>query len=167
MNATPVQVKPTKDGKEKAYFASGCFWCVEAVYESVKGVQESISGYSGGHTKNPTYESSNTGLTGHAEAVEIIYDPDVVHSFASEVKSEMRLDYLYALTVADINATNPTLWNSWRATLLRHLYIECRKMLLAHPQVNETADLSRVRVIKLAEYSIKVQVRAHGESADV
>ncbi len=58
-----------------------------------------------------------------------IYDPDVVHSFASEVKSEMRLDYLYALTVADINATNPTLWNSWRATLLRHLYIECRKML--------------------------------------
>ncbi len=58
-----------------------------------------------------------------------IYDPDVVHKFASEVKSEMRLDYLYALTVADINATNPTLWNSWRATLLRHLYTECRKIL--------------------------------------
>lgn len=62
----------------KAYFASGCFWCVEAVYESVKGVKESISGYSGGHTKNPTYESSNTGATGHAEAVEIHYDPEVV-----------------------------------------------------------------------------------------
>ena len=62
----------------KAYFASGCFWCVEAIYESVEGVAESISGYSGGHTDNPTYESSNTGRTGHAEAVEIYYDPEVV-----------------------------------------------------------------------------------------
>lgn len=59
---------------QKAYFASGCFWCVEAVYESVIGVQEVYNGYSGGHSKNPTYEDSNTGRTGHAEAVEVIYD---------------------------------------------------------------------------------------------
>jgi len=58
-----------------------------------------------------------------------IYDPDVIHEFACEVKSEMRLDYLYALTVADINATNPTLWNNWRATLMRQLYGETRKAL--------------------------------------
>ncbi len=58
-----------------------------------------------------------------------IYDPDVVHQFASEIKSVMRLDYLYALTAADITATNPTLWNSWRATLLHHLYISARKVL--------------------------------------
>ncbi len=74
---TPVDV-PTQNGLDRAYFASGCFWCVEAVYESVKGVEESISGYSGGHTENPTYESSNTGRTGHAEAVEIIYDAKTV-----------------------------------------------------------------------------------------
>lgn len=61
-----------------AYFASGCFWCVEAIYESVNGVNESLSGYSGGHTKNPTYSSSNTGTTGHAEAVKIYYDSSVV-----------------------------------------------------------------------------------------
>jgi peptide-methionine (S)-S-oxide reductase len=64
---------------ERAYFASGCFWCVETIYESVKGVEEVFSGYSGGHTENPTYESSNTGKTGHAEAVEVIYDPKVVN----------------------------------------------------------------------------------------
>jgi len=83
IDAEPVVV-PLKDGKAKAYFASGCFWCVEAIFESVKGVEESISGYAGGYTENPTYEASNTGRTGHAEAVEIIYDPEVV-SFATLV----------------------------------------------------------------------------------
>jgi peptide-methionine (S)-S-oxide reductase len=61
-----------------AYFASGCFWCVEAIYEHTKGVKEVISGYAGGHTKNPTYGSSNTGKTGHAEAVEVIYDSSII-----------------------------------------------------------------------------------------
>ena len=77
LSQDPVRVEPI-NGIERAYFASGCFWCVEAIYESVKGVQEVISGYSGGHTENPTYESSNTGRTGHAESVEVYYDPSVV-----------------------------------------------------------------------------------------
>ena len=77
IDAEPVVV-PLKDGKARAYFASGCFWCVEAVYESVNGVDEVINGYSGGHTENPTYEASNTGRTGHAEAVEVIYNPEIV-----------------------------------------------------------------------------------------
>jgi peptide-methionine (S)-S-oxide reductase len=83
INAKPVEV-PLQNGKAKAYFASGCFWCVEAIYESVKGVDEVINGYSGGHTKTPTYEDSNTGRTGHAEAVEVIYDPEIV-SFSALV----------------------------------------------------------------------------------
>ena len=77
MNAAPIEV-PLQNGKARAYFASGCFWCVEAIYESIKGVDEVINGYSGGHTLNPTYEASNTGRTGHAEAVEVIYDPNIV-----------------------------------------------------------------------------------------
>jgi peptide-methionine (S)-S-oxide reductase len=62
----------------RAYFASGCFWCVEAIFESVKGVEEVISGYSGGKEKNPTYRQVGAGLTGHTEAVEIYYNPKVV-----------------------------------------------------------------------------------------
>ncbi len=58
----------------KATFASGCFWCVEGVFESVKGVQEAVSGYSGGTEDNPTYEQVGSGATGHAEAVEVYYD---------------------------------------------------------------------------------------------
>lgn len=73
----PIEVE-SQDGFKRAYFASGCFWCVEAIYESVIGVKESISGYSGGHTDYPTYEKSNTGKTGHAEAVEIIYNPELI-----------------------------------------------------------------------------------------
>lgn len=73
----PIEI-PMEKGLARAYFASGCFWCVEASYESVKGVKEAISGYSGGHTDNPTYESTSTGTTGHAEAIEVIYDPKVV-----------------------------------------------------------------------------------------
>ncbi|MCT4628252.1 peptide-methionine (S)-S-oxide reductase MsrA [Winogradskyella sp.] len=83
INAKPVEV-PMEDGKAKAYFASGCFWCVEAIYESVKGVDEVISGFSGGHTDDITYEKSHSGKTGHAEAVEVIYDPEVV-SFSTLV----------------------------------------------------------------------------------
>ena len=67
-----------QDGLKKAYFASGCFWCVEAIYESVNGVEEVYSGYSGGQTINPNYNQIGTGKTGHAEAVEVIYDPKVV-----------------------------------------------------------------------------------------
>jgi len=83
IDAKPIEVA-LENGKAKAYFASGCFWCVEAIYESIKGVDEVISGYSGGYTKSPTYESSNTGRTGHAEAVEVIYNPKIV-SFATLV----------------------------------------------------------------------------------
>ena len=65
-------------GHEVAYFASGCFWCVEAVFEQVRGVHEAISGYAGGTTKNPTYNQVVTGRTGHAETTKVIYDKAVV-----------------------------------------------------------------------------------------
>ena len=79
-NENPVWEPPTNNYKNlnKAYFASGCFWCVEAVFESVKGVYEVYSGYSGGHLKNPTYYQIGTGRTGHAETVEILYNSEEI-----------------------------------------------------------------------------------------
>lgn len=102
---------PLEDGLARAYFASGCFWCVEAVYESVKGVKESYSGYSGGHTENPTYESSNTGQTGHAEAVEILYDPEVV-SFAKLVDV-----YFGSQDVTQVNGQGPDRGSQYRSII--------------------------------------------------
>ncbi|HOV48670.1 MAG TPA: peptide-methionine (S)-S-oxide reductase MsrA [Anaerolineae bacterium] len=63
---------------EQATLGGGCFWCLEAVYENVRGVQKVVSGYAGGHRPNPTYEQVCTGMTGHAEVVQVTYDPTVV-----------------------------------------------------------------------------------------
>lgn len=106
----PVEV-PIKNGEARAYFASGCFWCVEAVYESVKGVNEVINGYSGGHTKNPTYQDSNTGRTGHAEAVEVIYNPKIV-SFETLVDV-----YFGSQNPTQINGQGPDRGSQYRSII--------------------------------------------------
>jgi peptide-methionine (S)-S-oxide reductase len=64
----------SQNNYSEAYFASGCFWCVESIYESLNGVSQVQSGYSGGKTKNPDYYQVLTGKTGHAETVKVIYD---------------------------------------------------------------------------------------------
>ncbi len=94
---------------ETAYFASGCFWCVEAVFESVKGVKEVISGYSGGLEKSPTYEDVGYGKTTHAEAVEVFYDPKVV-SFETLVKV-----YFGSHDPTTVNGQGPDMGKQYRS----------------------------------------------------
>ena len=73
-------------GEDKAYFAGGCFWCVEDSFEKLNGVIEVISGYSGGTTENPTYKEVTYGNTGHFEVVEIIYNKNII-SFEELLKN--------------------------------------------------------------------------------
>ncbi|GGW72350.1 peptide-methionine (S)-S-oxide reductase [Winogradskyella epiphytica] len=110
INADPIVV-PIENGKARAYFASGCFWCVEAIYESINGVDEVISGYAGGFTKNPTYEKSNTGRTGHAEAVEVIYNPEVI-SFATLVDV-----YFGSQNPSQVNGQGPDHGSQYRSII--------------------------------------------------
>ncbi|MDG1715756.1 peptide-methionine (S)-S-oxide reductase MsrA [Lacinutrix sp.] len=134
-NAKPVEV-PIENGMAKAYFASGCFWCVEAIYESVKGVEESISGYAGGHTKNPTYEASNTGRTGHAEAVEIIYNPEIV-SFDTLVDV-----YFASQNPTQVNGQGPDNGSQYRSIILYQN--EAQKKIIESKKADLASKLNRI-----------------------
>jgi len=72
-----AQAKP-QSAPAKATFAGGCFWCMEEAYEKLPGVISAVSGYMGGRTKNPTYEQVSTGSSGHAEVVQVQYDPSKI-----------------------------------------------------------------------------------------
>ncbi|MDX1932628.1 MAG: peptide-methionine (S)-S-oxide reductase MsrA [Capsulimonadales bacterium] len=77
MSIEPVPVK-VPEGRQIATIAGGCFWCVEAIFQDLKGVDKVVSGYSGGRVMNPTYEQVCSGMTGHAEALQILFDPKVI-----------------------------------------------------------------------------------------
>ena len=78
VSAVPALAQSPAVKTAKATFAGGCFWCMEPPYDKLPGVISTISGYMGGHTKNPTYEQISTGRTGHTEVVQVEYDPSKV-----------------------------------------------------------------------------------------
>ncbi len=137
INANPVEV-PIENSIAKAYFASGCFWCVEAIYESVIGVQESISGYAGGFTKNPTYELSNTGRTGHAETVEVYYDPKLV-SFSTLLDV-----YFGSQNVAQVNGQGTDRGSQYRSIVFYQN--ETQKTLI----LNKISEIEKIQNTKVA-----------------
>lgn len=75
---SPAKLPAPKPGEAVATFAGGCFWAQEEAFDQLRGVREVISGYSGGHVQNPTYQQVGTDQTGHAEAVQVYYDPAVI-----------------------------------------------------------------------------------------
>lgn len=76
--SSTANAQQTESKLEKATFGAGCFWCVEAIYELVKGIEYVESGYSGGHVENPTYKEVTSGNTGHAEVARIHFNPDII-----------------------------------------------------------------------------------------
>ena len=95
----------------QATFASGCFWCVEAIFESVKGVKEAVSGYSGGKEPNPTYDDVSDHKTGHAETVQVYYDPAVV-SYSTLLKV-----YFASQDPTQINGQGPDHGSPYRSLI--------------------------------------------------
>ncbi|MBK42803.1 MAG: peptide-methionine (S)-S-oxide reductase [Flavobacteriaceae bacterium] len=128
---------PIKNGIAKAYFASGCFWCVEAVYESIPGVKDAISGYSGGYTKNPTYSSVVSGKTGHSETVEVLYNP-------MEVSYQTLLDiYFSSQNVEQINGQGPDIGSQYRSIIF---YQNERQKKLIIDQIKKIEQSRKIKV---------------------
>ena len=97
---------------DTAVFAGGCFWGVEAVFEHTKGVRDVVSGYAGGAKQNPTYEQVSSGETGHAESVQVIYDPSVV-SFATL----LRVFFSVAHDATELNRQGPDVGTQYRSAI--------------------------------------------------
>ena len=136
VNSIAIEVSE-EDGFSKAYFASGCFWCVEAIFESVYGVHEVINGYSGGFTKNPTYELSNTGKTGHAEAVEVYYDDKIIsYSTLLDV-------YFGSQNISQINGQGPDIGSQYRSIIF---YQNKLQRNLIHTKIKEIEKFNKVSV---------------------
>ncbi len=109
--ALPAQSPEALARLSKAYFAGGCFWCVEAVFESIRGVESVVSGYSGGQTQKPTYEEVGSGTTGHAEAVAVYYDSTQI-DFPSLVRV-----YLASIDPTQVNGQGPDHGTAYRSIL--------------------------------------------------
>lgn len=121
----------------KAYFASGCFWCVEAIYESLIGVIEVTSGYSGGDTNNPTYGIVNTKLTGHAETIEVVYNP-------SEISFSNLLDvYFGSQNIDQINGQGPDRGPQYRSIIF---YQNNKQKTIIESKINEIESENNLKV---------------------
>lgn len=99
---------------QQATIGGGCFWCLEAVYDGMKGVEEAVSGYAGGEMENPDYKTVSSGSTGHAEVVQITFDPEVV-SF------EQILDVFWNIhDPTTLNRQGADVGTQYRSTILYH-----------------------------------------------
>ena len=99
---------------QKATFGSGCFWCTEAIFQTIKGVQAVISGYTGGQVKNPTYAQICDGDTGHAEVIEVTYDTDTI-SF-----DELLLIFFKTHDATTLNRQGNDVGTQYRSAIFYH-----------------------------------------------
>lgn len=133
-NDTATVSKVTTPGNavsDTATFAAGCFWCVEEQFKQLEGVTAVVSGYTGGHVKNPTYQQVTTGRTGHAEACNIIYDPSQI------TYDELLAAFFVAHDPTQLNRQGADIGTQYRSAIFYH---NDEQKKLAHYYIKQLDD---------------------------
>ena len=147
VKSTPV-LFPKKEKTDTATFAAGCFWCVQAQFSQLKGVQKVVAGFSGGFVKNPSYEEVCTGTTGHAEACNIIYDPSVI------TYDELLAAFFTAHDPTQLNRQGNDVGTQYRSEIFYHNEDQKDKAGYYIKKLNEVHAYKNKIVTQIAPYTV-------------
>ena len=147
-DVTPAKLPTPKPGEAIATFAGGCFWAQEEAFDQLKGVREVISGYSGGHVKNPTYREVGTDETGHAEAVQIYYDPRVISY------NELLVGFFAAHDPTTLNRQGPDVGRDYRSVAFYRTTAEKEAIQEAIKTVNASGHFAGLVVTEVMPFTV-------------
>ncbi|MFM9948010.1 MAG: peptide-methionine (S)-S-oxide reductase MsrA [Saprospiraceae bacterium] len=150
ISSNKVNTPPARDvgNWEKIVVAQGCFWCVEEIFEAVKGVKEVVSGYAGGTEENPTYEEVGGGSTSHAEAVEITYNPE-------EISYEQLLKvYFNSGDITQVNGQGPDHGRQYRSIVFYNDGAQKKQVEDYIKNLEASGKYSRKIAVEIAPLSI-------------
>lgn len=145
---SPAKLPALQPGEAVATFAAGCFWCSEAQFESLRGVRDVVSGYAGGELENPTYEQVGAGQTGHAEAIQVYYDPRVV-PYAHLVKA-----FFISHDATSLNRQGPDVGTQYRSIAFYRTPAEKAAIEAAIRQENASGRYSRPIVTQVVPFRV-------------
>ncbi len=145
--AIPMTKIELNEGQEVATLGAGCFWCVEAIFGSLKGVDKVVSGYSGGFVKNPAYREVCDGTTGHAEVVQVFYDPKII-SF-----EEILLVFFETHDPTTLNQQGADKGTQYRSAIFYHSEDQKRMAELAKNAANESGSWNSPIVTEITAFS--------------
>ena len=144
--ATPARAASPAPGKAHATFAGGCFWCMEGPFDRVPGVLSTTSGYTGGSVKRPSYEQVSSGMTGHAEAVDVVYDPSKV-----SYGQLLQVFFSVAHDPTQLNRQGPDVGPQYRSTIFAG-DAEQARLAQAYIDQLDSAKLFEARIATTIEH---------------
>jgi peptide-methionine (S)-S-oxide reductase len=144
----PAQLPKPKPGEAVATFAGGCFWAQEEAFDQLRGVREVVSGYSGGNVRNPTYEQVGTDKTGHAESVQVYYDPKVI-SYA-----DLLTAFFASHDPTTLNRQGPDQGRDYRSVAFYRTPAEKQAIETAIKQTNESGHYPNRVVTEVMPFDV-------------
>jgi peptide-methionine (S)-S-oxide reductase len=159
INNQPTSAQPTSaTGLQKATFGTGCFWCTEAMYESLDGVISAVSGYEGGDIPNPSYKAVCTGTTGHAECVEVTYDPTKV------TYAELLEAFFRSHDPTSLNRQGADVGTQYRSVIFYHTDEQRQLAERAKHELNDAKAYDKLIITEISPASTFYEAEAYHQN---